>query len=156
MVSDEIIDADTSRIACKLVYILKRYTDEWIDKRLCCGTETGFNTAQLPLFMSIGEQGITNNCIADKMNISKQASSKVIKELETSGLVRSAKSDTDARAVIIQRTPKGEKLYQHVKDQILELEEQYKQEVGPENYEMAIDVMLKLISFHERQNNLLK
>ena len=154
MVSEETVVADNSRIACKLVYLLKRYTDEWIANRLCCGNVEDFNTSQLPLFMSISCDGVTNNALAEKLNISKQASSKVIKELETAGLVQSDKSPLDARAVLIQLTPKGKKLYAHIKRQIMELEEQYKQEVGPENYEMAINVMMQLIGFHERQKNL--
>ena len=152
LLQETIVTEDANRIACRLVYLLKRYTDEWIDQRLCCGQNLDFNTSHLPLFMSIGRDGISNNKLAEKLNVTKQASSKVIKELENAGLVQSDKSDTDARVLLIQLTPKGEKLYSHIKNQILELEEQYKKEVGAKNYELAIDVMLKLIDFHERQN----
>ncbi len=152
MVQENIIAEDANRIACKLVYLLKRYTDEWIDQRLCCGQNVDFNTSHLPLLMSIGRNGISNNKLADKLNVTKQASSKVIKELEAAGLVQSDKSEADARVVLIMLTLQGEKLYSHIKNQIIELEEQYKKEVGAKNYELAIDVMLKLIDFHERQN----
>lgn len=152
MAQKNIVAEDSNRIACKLVYLLKRYTDEWIDQRLCCGQNLDFNTSHLPLFMSIGHNGISNNKLADKLNVSKQASSKIIKELEAVLLVQTEKSETDARVILIHLTPQGEKFYSHIKNQILDLEEQYKKEVGAKNYELAIDVMLKLIDFHERQN----
>lgn len=140
---------DSHRIACKLVYLLKRYTDEWMSTQLCCGCHTDFNNAHMPLFMSIGADGISNNELAEKLNVSKQATSKVIKELEAINLVKSEKSKTDARAVIICYTEEGKQFYTNIKDQIYQLEDAYKKQVGAKNYEIAIDVMLKLIDFHE-------
>jgi DNA-binding MarR family transcriptional regulator len=140
------------RIAAKLVYLLRRLTDEWINKRLCCGSHQGFNNAHLPVFMSIGTKGITNNELAEKLNVTKQATSKIIKELETLDMVKSEKSQLDARAATLHLTPEGEKFYHHIVTQIFGLEEQYKKLVGAKNYEIAIDVMLQMISFHEQQN----
>jgi DNA-binding MarR family transcriptional regulator len=142
----------TDRIAAKLVYILKRLTDEWINKQLCCGDQPCFNYSHLPLFMSVGTEGISNSALAERLNVTKQATSKIIKELEAGNMVKSEKSATDARSMIIRLTPEGEAFYNHIKSQIMTLEEQYKKLVGAKNYEIAIDVMLKLISFHETQN----
>ncbi|HEX3386141.1 MAG TPA: MarR family transcriptional regulator, partial [Mucilaginibacter sp.] len=111
----------------------------------------GFNHSHLPLFMSIGTTGISNNKLADKLNVSKQAASKIVKELEGINMVKSEKCPQDARAVTLFLTDEGEKYYQYLKTQILQLEEQYKKLVGAKNYEIAIDVMLKLIDFHEHQ-----
>jgi DNA-binding MarR family transcriptional regulator len=102
--------------------------------------------------MSIGTSGISNNELAEKLNVTKQATSKIIKELESINMVRSEKSHTDARSVMLFLTSEGEKYYEYVKTQINQLEEQYKKLVGPKNYEIAIDVMLQLIHFHEQQN----
>lgn len=143
---------DSKRIAVKLVYLLKRLTDEWISKQLCCGDQPCFNYSHLPLFMSIGRSGISNSMLADRLNVTKQATSKIIKELESLNMVRSEKSQTDARSMTLYLTSDGEKFYQHVKTQILKLEEQYKKLVGAKNYEIAIDVMLQLINFHEKEN----
>jgi DNA-binding MarR family transcriptional regulator len=101
--------------------------------------------------MSIGTSGISNNELAEKLNVTKQATSKIIKELETINMVRSEKSLTDARSSMLFLTADGEKYYQYLKSQIIQLEEQYKKLVGAKNYEIAIDVMLKLIHFHEQQ-----
>lgn len=143
---------DSQRVTCKLVYLLKRFMDEWNEKKLCREHYPDFNYSQLPLFMSIGTSGISNNELAEKLNVSKQATSKIIKELEGMNMVRSEKSPSDARAVMLFLTPDGEKYYQYVKTQINDLEEQYKKLVGARNYEIAIDVMMKLINFHEKNN----
>ena len=143
---------DSKRITCKLVYLLKRFMDEWNEKKLCRVHYPGFNYAQLPLFMTIGTSGITNNELAEKLNVTKQATSKIIKELEAINMVRSEKSHTDARAVMLFLTEDGTKYYEYIKTQIMQLEDQYKKLVGAKNYEIAIDVMLKLIHFHEEQN----
>lgn len=143
-------DLKYTRITAKLIYLLKRYTDEWVSKMLNCGCHHEFNNAHLPLLMSIDENGITNNELAEKLNITKQASSKTIKALEQAGLVKSEKDNQDARASKIYLTQQGRELSEHIKSQVLNLEEQYKKVVGAKNYETTMDTMLKLIEYHEQ------
>ncbi|RFZ85046.1 MarR family transcriptional regulator [Mucilaginibacter terrenus] len=153
MAAESIDNLDVSkRITCKLVYLLKRSIDEWSMKKLCRMDNPDFNNAHIPFFMSIGTTGITNNSLASKLNVSKQAASKIVKELEATGMVRSEKSPEDARAVMLYLTEKGEKFYNHLKNQVEHLENEYKKVVGVKNYEAAIDVMLKLVKFHENYN----
>lgn len=146
------ITEDTKRVAPKLIYLLKRFIDEWGSKKLCVVHNPGFNSAHMPLFMSIGTTGISNNALAAKLNVSKQAASKIIKELEALNMVRSDKSPDDARVVMLYLTDEGTKFYNYLKDQVTDLENHYKKEVGAKNYEIAIDVMLKLVKFHETYN----
>jgi len=143
---------DSKRITCKLVYLLKRAIDEWSMKKLCRENNPDFNNSHIPFFMSIGTTGITNNALAAKMNVSKQAASKIVKELEATHMVRSEKSADDARASMLYLTPQGEKFYMHLKNQVEHLENEYKKVVGVKNYETAIDVMVKLVQFHDNYN----
>lgn len=146
------VTEDAKRVAPKLIYLLKRFIDEWSSKKMCVANNLGFNSAHLPLFMSIGTTGISNNALAAKLNVSKQATSKIIKELEVINMVRSEKSPDDARVVMLHMTDEGAKFYHYLKSQVTELENMYKKEVGAKNYEIAIDVMLKLVKFHETYN----
>jgi DNA-binding MarR family transcriptional regulator len=143
---------DSKRVTIRLVYLLKRFMDEWNEKKLCRLHYPGFNPAHLPLFMSIGTSGISNNELAEKLNVTKQATSKIVKELEAINMVKSEKSQSDARSAMLFLTDEGVKYYQYLKAQITQLEEQYKKLVGAKNYEIAVDVMLKLVDFHEKQN----
>lgn len=143
---------DNNRVLPKLVYLLKRSLEEWVNSDLCCSCNTNFNKAQLPMFMSIGTSGISNNQLASHLNVSKQAASKVIKELEELHLVRSEKCSTDGRSMMLYLTADGVTLYEHITSQMEKLENEYKKVVGAKNYETAIDVMQKLISYHEEQS----
>ena len=138
--------------AIKLIYVLKRFLDEWNEKNLCRFHYPGFNHSHMPLFMTIGEKPISNNEAAAKLNITKQASSKIIKELEAINMVKSERNASDARAVMLKLTPDGEKYFNYVMGQVTQLEEHYKKLVGAKNYETTIEVLLKLVDFHEKQN----
>jgi DNA-binding MarR family transcriptional regulator len=136
----------------RLLYLLKRLSDEWYCTKLCHANLEGFNNSYLPLFMSIGTKGISNSKLASTLNITKQAASKVIKELEELKLVRSEKCSTDGRSMMLYLTEDGIHFYDHVRDQMISLEQDYKKVVGTRNYETAIDVMLKLVDYHEHLN----
>ncbi|TWR27135.1 winged helix-turn-helix transcriptional regulator [Mucilaginibacter achroorhodeus] len=152
MANPSLITEENKKVAPKLVYLLKRLLDEWMGKKLCRINEPGFNSAHLPLFMTIGKSGISNNELAAKMNVTKQATSKIVKELEAINMLKSEKSPDDARVVMLHYTTQGETFYHHLKNQVLDLEAQYKKVVGSKNYDIAIDVMLKLVQFHEEHN----
>jgi DNA-binding MarR family transcriptional regulator len=145
-------NCESKKILPKLVYLLKRSIDEWIESNLCCSYHLTFNKSQLPLFMSIGTEGISNNKLAADLNISKQAASKVIKELEELNLVKSEKCSTDARSVTLLLTDEGVRFYRHIKNQIETLEKDYKKVVGTKNYEIAIEVMQKLNNYHDQHS----
>ncbi len=143
---------DTNRMTCKLLYLFKRLSDSWYCNELCHENIQGFNHSHIPLFMSIGTKGISNNALASNLSITKQAASKVIKELEKIGLVRSEKCSTDGRSAMLYLTDKGAGFYKHVKSQMEGLEQDYKKVVGAKNYETTINAMLKLVEYHEHLN----
>ena len=136
----------------RLLYLLKRLSDDWYCTKLCHSNLEGFNNSYLPLFMSIGTKGISNSKLASTLSITKQAASKVIKELEELGLVKSEKCSTDGRSMMLYLTEDGIHFYEHIRNQMIALEQNYKKVVGARNYETAINVMLKLVDYHENLN----
>ena len=143
------LNEDSTRMTNRLLYLLKRLSDEWYCTKLCHSNLQGFNNSHIPLFMSIGTKGISNSKLAANLSITKQAASKVIKELEELKLVRNEKCSTDGRLVMLYLTDDGVRFYEHIKNQMITLEQEYKKEVGAKNYETAINVMLKLVDYHE-------
>lgn len=101
------------------------------------------------MFMSIGTKGISNSKLASNLSITKQAASKVIKELEELNLVRSEKCSTDGRSMMLYLTDEGISFYQHISSQMRALEKEYKKVAGAKNYETAINVLLKLVAYHQ-------
>jgi len=146
------LNEDSTRMLGKLLYILKRLSYDWYVTKLCHANVNDFNNAHLPVFMSIGTNGIFNGQLAAKLNITKQAASKVVKELEELKLVRSEKCSTDARSMMLYLTDDGIRFHEHIKNQMTLLEDEYKKVVGAKNYETAVNVMLKLIDYHEHMN----
>jgi DNA-binding MarR family transcriptional regulator len=136
-------------MASRLLYLLKRLSDDWYCTELCHANLKGFNNSYIPLFMSIGTKGISNSKLAANLSITKQAASKVIKELEELELVRSEKCNTDGRSMMLYLTDEGIRFYEHIRSQMLSLEKEYKKVVGTKNYETAINVMLKLVEYHQ-------
>jgi len=143
------LNENASRMTSRLLYLLKRLSDDWYCTELCHANLKGFNNSYIPLFMSIGTQGISNSKLAANLSITKQAASKVIKELEELELVRSEKCSTDGRSMMLYLTDEGIRFYEHIKSQMLSLEKEYKKVVGTKNYETAINVMLKLVEYHQ-------
>ncbi|MDF2432668.1 MAG: hypothetical protein JWP44_2299 [Mucilaginibacter sp.] len=143
---------ESNKILAKLVYLLKRSIDEWIENGLCCASQLNFNKSHLPFFMSIGTTGISNTELAANLSVTKQAASKIVKELEAINLVRSEKNEVDARSSTLYLTDEGIRLYNHISSQICLLEEDYKKMVGAKNYETAINVMVKLTAYHEKRS----
>ena len=143
------LNEDTSRMTSRLLYLLKRLSDDWYCTELCHANLKGFNNSYIPMFMSIGTRGISNSKLAANLSITKQAASKVIKELEELNLVRSEKCSTDGRSIMLYLTDEGIGFYEHISSQMVALEKEYKKVVGAKNYENAINVMLKLVEFHQ-------
>jgi DNA-binding MarR family transcriptional regulator len=143
------LNEDTSRMASKLLYLLKRLSDDWYCTELCHANLKGFNNSYIPMFMSIGTKGISNSKLASNLSITKQAASKVIKELEELHLVRSEKCNTDGRSMMLYLTDEGIRFYEHISRQMTALEEEYKKVVGAKNYETAINVLVKLVAYHQ-------
>src|ERR1700685_799819 len=124
------LNENSARMPNRLIYLLKRLSDDWYCTELCHADLRGFNNSYIPLFMIIGTNGIANGKLAANLSITKQAASKVIKELEELGLVRSQKCDTDGRSMMLYLTDKGISFYNHIKSQMEALEQDYKKTVG--------------------------
>src|SRR5690606_23347915 len=82
----------------RLVQMQKRRMDGWGMEKFIEGRYADFKLAYMPFLMSIGGHGTTNKELAGKAAITKQAMSKVIRELERLGFVSSKANETDARS----------------------------------------------------------
>ncbi|MBE9461403.1 MarR family winged helix-turn-helix transcriptional regulator [Dyadobacter subterraneus] len=137
-----------TRLLFKVIYILKRLTDEWGENRFT-QLLPGFKIGYVPVFMCIGTDGISNNEVAKELQITKMAASKIVKELFALELITSEKDPLDARSERIFLTPKGEEISEKVKETAGEIVGEYRKIAGDENYDSAIDVLLSIIRYHE-------
>jgi len=103
----------------------------------------------MPFIMNISKNGSTNNDVATKAKVTKQAMSKVVKELLEHKLIKIEKHETDARASLIFLTEKGKKLIHDTKKCVRSLSIEYANLVGDKNYQIMIDSMFKIVKYHE-------
>ncbi|WP_159470500.1 MarR family winged helix-turn-helix transcriptional regulator [Dyadobacter sp. 3J3] len=132
----------------KVIYILKRLTDEW-GEHVITQFIPGFKMGYIPVFMCIGTDGISNNEVARELKITKMAASKILKELYALKLIASEKDPLDARSERIFLTPKGKEISTKVKESADGLVAEYRKVTGDENYDGAIDVLLAITRYHE-------
>lgn len=133
------------------LYILKRAMDDWGGRNIAHLGYESFNMTYMPFFMSIGSEGISNNEIAEKMRVTKQAASRIVRELEASGMVRGEKSDSDGRSVKLYLTEEGQKFQDLAANEAKQLKKEYVKAIGRERYETTVNVLNELIDFHENK-----
>jgi DNA-binding MarR family transcriptional regulator len=131
----------------RLVSLQKRFLDEWALEKLSQAGYRDFKMAYFPILMNIGLEGATNNELAEKGCVTKQATSKVIKELESYKLVYTELHETDNRCVVIKLTKKGKELVITAAEQIFKRMQEYEKLVGKENFQQAMDTMFKIMEY---------
>ncbi len=106
--------------------------------------------AYMPFIMIIGPDGATNNEIAQHANVSKQAMSKVMKELQELGFIIVKPHEGDKRSSQIYLSDKGKEFVLQARICMNELMEEYRQAIGQERYETMIDVMLEITAYNTK------
>src|SRR5450432_870164 len=94
----------------KLISVLKHQSHEWATARLCKEGYSDFKMVYMPVFMNIPPEGINNNDLAVHARVTKQAMSKVAKELQKLGYIKSKTDPRDKRSTIFMLTDRGKKM----------------------------------------------
>ncbi|MBX2902205.1 MAG: MarR family transcriptional regulator [Chitinophagales bacterium] len=76
-----------------------------------------FSMQYVAILMNVGAQGVTINQLAEKIQITKQAVSKMAKDLEKFGYVELKKNPNDNRSVLITLSKQGVALIELLKKQ---------------------------------------
>lgn len=74
-----------------------------------------FSMQYMAIIKNIEKTGTTVNGLAEKISISKQAVSKMAKDLEKSGYITTKKNPNDSRSVLMFPTPQADDLIKFIK-----------------------------------------
>lgn len=129
----------------RMLGLLKKDMDCRIMQKLQQKGYNNFKLGDLVLIVNIDPQGIINNELARKARITKQAMSKVVKNLEAGGFIHTSKHANDARAAIISLTDEGKKLIICAAESFQEIQEEYTHIVGEENADTLSQILRKLV-----------
>jgi DNA-binding MarR family transcriptional regulator len=128
----------------KIITLLKKQFDSWATEELLTHGYADFKMSYMPLLVNISPEGITNNELAKKARVTKQAMSKIVNELMAMGYVETKTLGQDKRSANVHLTAKGKKLLITAKTKVQDLEGKYEQLLGKKRF-VELKNMLKLI-----------
>jgi DNA-binding MarR family transcriptional regulator len=135
----------------KLISISRKQFEEWSINRLCKHGYQDFKIAYMPVFMNIPPEGINNNELARIARVTKQAMSKVVKELQDMGYIKSKVSPEDKRNFIIVLTDKGKKLVIECRLAMKDLMDEYRQVFGKKEFDAMLQMIQKIVEYNDQK-----
>lgn len=127
---------------------LKKHFDEWCMGNLSREGYPDMKVGYMAFLMNIGSEGITNNDLAKKIRVTKQAMSKTSKELQRLDLIELTPNPQDARSSLITLTTYGMKMVIHARQKVNKLTEKYIEAMGSKKYFETLDNLNKIIGVH--------
>ncbi len=140
----------------KIVTYLKRQFDFWTASQLTLFGYKNFKVAYMPVLMHISVEGTNNNELAKRARVSKQAMSKVLKELSTHGYIKTKTHSDDKRSSVVMLTDKGKRFVIDARMCVKNLMDEYRQEIGKEDFDHTIQVLLKIIQLNDSKSKDMK
>lgn len=129
----------------RLFWRIKRHCDLQIEPKLHALGYTDFKLSYMQFLSNITEEGVTNNELAKRASVTKQAMSKVVNLLEREGYIYTKKNETDSRSSIICLNERGKALFGDLQDCMLDVKTNLSAVVGEERWEQMIDTMVLLV-----------
>ncbi|WP_345953315.1 MarR family transcriptional regulator [Mucilaginibacter sp. PAMB04168] len=136
----------------RLVYIAKKHLDIWSHQSIRPG-QGQLKLSYMPLIFNISTKGSTNTEIAKRSLTAKQAMSRTVKELEDKGMISTQPLSNDKRSYQINLTDEGLQFVQAANLRLSNLVANYKLLVGEDEFNIATEVLHKIIRYHEQMNS---
>jgi len=132
----------------RLLNSLKRLFDRWAMERLTADVNPDMKIAYMPFLMHIGINGITTTELAQSLLVSKQAMSKMLKELLEQQFIELRPNLKDARSQLIYLSDFGLETVVKSRRIIGDLMEIYENEIGEEDLRKCMEVLLVIEKMH--------
>ena len=137
----------------RLMWRLKRYSDMNIEPRLHAMGFSDFKLSYMGLLANLSEEGITNNELAKRACVTKQAMSKVVNLLEEEGYIYTRKNEHDSRSSIIFLNDRGKDLIVAVHTCSLDVKQRLIKVIGEARWTQMIDTMCDLVMALDSEEN---
>jgi DNA-binding MarR family transcriptional regulator len=131
---------------------MKRYLGRHIEQRLAELGFADFKASYIAFLGNLEEDGITNNELARRAGVTKQAMSKIVKLLEDAGYIYTVKNERDSRSSQIFINERGKQLMVAVFNCMEEIREKFHDIAGYERVEQMIDTMVLLVREIEKDS----
>ncbi|MEA5257550.1 MarR family transcriptional regulator [Arcicella aquatica] len=114
---------------------------------------TNFRVGHMVALIHIDLEGSNINNLAHLAGVTKQAMSKLVKELQDEGFVTIEKHPSDARTLIVKLSDRGINTMLHWKECTINIENKFSEIIGTEKVEQLKDILSVIVNNYE--NNLL-
>jgi DNA-binding MarR family transcriptional regulator len=135
----------------KVLSYLKKQFDEWATERLSQNGYKDFRMVYMPVIMNIDLEGTNNNELAKRARVTKQAMSKVIKELQSGGYISSKVDPKDKRSIIFFLTERGKKIVLEARLSVKELMDEYRVFLGKTKFDAMLQTMLEIVEYNDQK-----
>jgi DNA-binding MarR family transcriptional regulator len=95
----------------------------------------GIRPAQAVALVPLATGGLHASDLADRLGVSRQAVAQGVAALERGGYVAREPSPVDARAQIIELTPRGRQALRVMRSNALDVEKRWQQTLGPQRFD---------------------
>jgi DNA-binding MarR family transcriptional regulator len=102
---------------------------------------TQLRPAHDPVFATLPQQGARASDMANRAGITKQSMGEAIRDMVGLGLLEMQEDPSDRRAKLVKYTDAGLEVAQGGKRYMYELEQQWIEKFGKENYETAREIL---------------
>lgn len=137
----------------KVISYLKKQMDQWSIEQLSSNGYKDFKIAYMPVIMNIATEGTNNNDLAMHGRVTKQAMSKVVKELQKKGYITAKTDPKDKRGVIFTLTPRGKDFVKCAKAAVSKLMEDYRLAFGKKKFNDLVLMLAEVIEYNDKQLN---
>jgi DNA-binding MarR family transcriptional regulator len=136
----------------KILNHLKREFDAWAMREFRKKGHEDVKIAHVPVLMNIDVDGTTNNELAKRTKVSKQAMSKVIRELQVMGYIKATEYKDDKRSVTLTLTEKGKKLVLNSRKRMMDFHQELNELLGEKKFIAMTDQLLQIIKHLESKS----
>jgi len=143
--------AQKDRMMGRLLSRSFRFLTELASGHLREKSYESFRIGHLISLVHIDLDGSTINELAARAGITKQAVSKIVKELQEAGYVVTEKHPGDARSVVVQITDKGGQFMLDWWDCVQKIDGEFSNILGAERLDLLKDLLFELVNHYETQ-----
>ncbi|MBA4851534.1 MarR family winged helix-turn-helix transcriptional regulator [Emticicia sp. BO119] len=144
-----VFKATKGRLFGKLLSKSYRFMSEIASEYLQGIGYKNFRIGHAVALLHIDLEGTNINTLSNKACITKQAMSKLIKELQNEGYVTVEKDLTDARALIVRHSAKGVQALIDWKRCMEYVNEKFKEILGSDKLETLREILYELVDHYE-------
>ncbi|MGK9118262.1 MarR family winged helix-turn-helix transcriptional regulator [Olivibacter jilunii] len=138
-------ETELSKSWVRLIYSLKKDIDDWAEVGLRDLWPGKFQLSYMQVFIYIDERGVTNKFLAQQARVSKQAMSRIIMQMEKSGVVKVETQESDKRYSIISATPFGREIMLEAEKRLTLFLRRYFEPIDQPSIAAHIEILSKLV-----------